>query len=179
LQIWTEFGFFNVVLPLNQWKVGAPGRASVPRAAGPTRGTESQCFSFSERFALKKFNTHPLEWLAGTLALPWPKFALGYFGSFLFFVPIPLETWKNLQRIQWVEFVLTTDSTNERRWDQKLYENISDLYPSEESVVRTGLSFDINRLSRTQVLLYKIDFLQILSTMRQINPPSLLIPDRR
>jgi hypothetical protein len=128
---------------------------------------------------LEKFNDHRLEWLAGTPALPRPKFALGNFGSFLFFVPIPLETWKNLQRIQWVEFVLTTDSTNERRWDQKLYENISDLYPSEESVVRTGLSFDINRLSRTQVLLYKIDFLQILSTMRQINPPSLLIPDRR
>jgi hypothetical protein len=67
------------------------------RASGPARGTESQCFLFGERFALEKFNTHRLEWLAGTLALPRPKFALGHFGSFLFFVPIPLVSGRNQQ----------------------------------------------------------------------------------
>ena len=67
----------NMILQRNQWNVGAPGRASVPRATGPVRGTESQCFSFGERFALEKFNAHRLEWLVGTLSLPGPGFALG------------------------------------------------------------------------------------------------------
>ena len=63
----------------NQWNVGAPGRESVPRASGPVRGTESQRFPFAERFALERIDAHRLEWLAGTLALPWPEFALGSF----------------------------------------------------------------------------------------------------
>jgi len=56
----------------------------------PARRTESQCFSYGERFAVEKFNAHRLDWLAGTLALPRPKFALGHFGSFFLFVLIPL-----------------------------------------------------------------------------------------
>jgi hypothetical protein len=72
-----------------------PGRESVPRTSGPVRGTESQSFSFGERFALEKFNAHRLEWLVRTLALPVPGFALRHFGSFLFFVLLPLVSWKN------------------------------------------------------------------------------------
>jgi hypothetical protein len=83
------------VLQRNQWNADAPGRASVPRATGPARGTESQCFSFGERFALEKFNAHRLECLVRTLSLRVPEFALGYFESFLFFVLIPLVSWKN------------------------------------------------------------------------------------
>ena len=84
-----------LVLQRKLWNASVPGRESVPRATGPARGTESQCFSFSERFALEKFNAHRLDWLAGTLALPVPRFALRHFGSFLFFVLIPLASWKN------------------------------------------------------------------------------------
>jgi hypothetical protein len=84
-----------MVLPRNQRNVGAPGRESVPRATGPARGTESQCFSVRERFALERFNAHRLEWLVRTLALPVPGFALGHFGSFLFAVLLPLVSRKN------------------------------------------------------------------------------------
>jgi hypothetical protein len=54
----------------HQWNVSKPGRASVPRATGPARGTESHCFSFDKRFALDKLRAHRLEWLVGTLAPP-------------------------------------------------------------------------------------------------------------
>jgi len=94
------FSFQKLVLPRNQWNVGR-GRVSVPRASGPVSGTESQCFSFGERVALERFDAHPLEWLAGTLALPRPKFAPGYFGSFLFFVLLPLVSWKNPKILPW------------------------------------------------------------------------------
>jgi len=78
-----------------QWNVVVPGRESVPRASGPARGTESQGFSFGERFALKKLNDHRLEWLVRTLAQPVPEFSFRHFGSFLFLVLLPLETWEN------------------------------------------------------------------------------------
>jgi len=84
-----------LVLARTEWNVGAPGRESVPRASGPARGTESQGLSFSERFAFKKINAHRLDWLVRTHALPRPEFALGYFGSFLFSVFIPLVWLKN------------------------------------------------------------------------------------
>jgi len=84
-----------MVLQRIQWNVGTPGRESVPRASGPARGTESQCFSFGESFALERFDAHRLEWFAATLALAWLEIALGSFGSFLFFVLIPLRSWKN------------------------------------------------------------------------------------
>jgi O-antigen ligase len=88
---------FHVFLPfpLIPISLGLAGATSVPRASGPARGTESQCFSFGERFALKKFIAHRLDWLAGTLALPRPEFALGHFGAFPFFVPNPLLSSKN------------------------------------------------------------------------------------
>jgi len=50
-------------MEVEEWNVGAPGRESAPRASGPARGTESQGFSFGERFALEKFNAQRLEWL--------------------------------------------------------------------------------------------------------------------
>jgi hypothetical protein len=53
------------VFPRNQWNADAPGRESVPRATGPARGTESQRFSFGERFAVEKLNAHWLKWFAG------------------------------------------------------------------------------------------------------------------
>ena len=79
----------------NQWNVSAPRRESVPRASGPARGTESQCFSCDGRQALEKFNTHRLEWLVRTLDLPVPGFAFRDLRSFLLFVPLPLFSRKN------------------------------------------------------------------------------------
>jgi len=82
------------VLPRSQWNADPTGRESVPRASGPVRGTESRCFSAGDRFALEKINAHRLEWLVRTPALPVPGFVLEHFGSFLFFVLLPLVSWK-------------------------------------------------------------------------------------
>jgi hypothetical protein len=60
----------QMVLQRNQWNISAPGRASVPRATGPARGTESQSVSFGGRFALEKLNTLRLEWLERALVAP-------------------------------------------------------------------------------------------------------------
>ena len=88
---------FHVFLPfpLIPISLGLAGATSVPRASGPARGTESQCFSFGERFALEKFNAHRLEWLVRILVLPVSGFTLSHFGSYLFFVRIPRVSLKN------------------------------------------------------------------------------------
>jgi hypothetical protein len=48
------------------------------------------------------------------------------------------------RRFQWVGVVLTTDSTDGHRYDAFYVWFRSHLCPSVESVVKTGLSFDIN-----------------------------------
>jgi hypothetical protein len=85
-----------LVLQRNQLNVGAPGRASVPRATGPARGTESQCFSAGERLGLEKFNALRLEWLVRTRPTRARICAWAFrIYSFFFFVFLPLVSVKN------------------------------------------------------------------------------------